>query len=55
MGNRVNRAIEPLAADQAIYYTGRHSGLVLTYEQGLEPGSIDMAGGAEYRGRRTPV
>ncbi len=59
---RINRAIELLAADQAIYYVGPHSGHVLTYEQGVEDagtwadyinvgmehGSFDMAGLAEY-------
>ena len=34
MANRINRAIELLAADQAIYYIGAHTGHVLTYEQG---------------------
>jgi 2-keto-3-deoxy-L-rhamnonate aldolase RhmA len=59
---RVNRAIELLEADQAIYYMGPHSGHVLTREQGrkdaktwadyinvgMEHGSFDMAGLAEY-------
>lgn len=62
MATRLNRCIELLMADQAIYYTGAHSGHVLTYEQGLadahtwadyinigmEHGSFDMAGLAEY-------
>ena len=34
MANRINRAIELLEADQAIYYDGPHTGHVLTYEQG---------------------
>ena len=34
MATRINRAIELLAAGQAIYYDGPHSGHVLTYEQG---------------------
>src|SRR5215472_5856252 len=62
MASRINRAIELLAQDQAIYYTGGHSGHVLTYAQGLEDahvwadyinvgmehGVFDMAGLAEY-------
>src|SRR5438270_7179530 len=62
MPNRINRAIELLEQDQAIYYTGGHSGHVLTYSQGredartwadyinvgMEHGSFDMAGLAEY-------
>ena len=62
MSNRINRAIELLAQDQAIYYDGPHSGHVLTYAQGredahtwadymnvgMEHGSFDMAGLAEY-------
>lgn len=59
---RVNRAIELLEQDQPIYYTGAHTGHVLTYEQGtkdaqiwsdyinvgMEHGSMDFAGLAEY-------
>ena len=62
MPARLNRCIELLMADQAIYYTGAHSGHVLTYEQGredahtwadyinigMEHGAFDMAGLAEY-------
>src|SRR5580693_8180924 len=62
MPNRINRAIELLQQDQAIYYTGGHSGHVLTYSQayedahvwadyinvGMEHGALDMAGLAEY-------
>jgi 4-hydroxy-2-oxoheptanedioate aldolase len=62
MAGRINRAIELLAQDQAIYYDGPHSGHVLSYEQGredaatwadymnvgMEHGSFDMAGLAEY-------
>jgi 4-hydroxy-2-oxoheptanedioate aldolase len=62
MPSRINRAIELLAEDQAIYYTGGHSGHVLTYAQGcedagvwadyinvgMEHGAFDMAGMAEY-------
>ena len=62
MPNRINRAIELLEQDQAIYYTGGHSGHVLTYRQGcedahvwadyinvgMEHGAFDMAGLAEY-------
>jgi 4-hydroxy-2-oxoheptanedioate aldolase len=59
---RINRAIELLAQDKAIFYAGEHTGHVLTYAQGLkdaqtyadylnigmEHGSFDMAGLAEY-------
>ncbi len=62
MASRINRAIELLEQDQAIYYTGGHSGHVLTYAQGrdeahvwadyinvgMEHGAFDMAGLAEY-------
>jgi len=62
MASRLNRAIELLSQDQAIYYEGPHSGHVLTYAQGkddaatwadyinvgMEHGSFDMAGLAEY-------
>src|SRR5437016_3250594 len=62
MAKRINRAIELLAGDQAIYYVGGHSGHVLTSSQGredadtwadyinigMEHGSFDMAGLAEY-------
>src|ERR687884_201010 len=62
VAERINRAIELLAADQPIYYTGGHTGHVLTYEQGkqdasiwadyinvgMEHGSFDMAGLAAY-------
>ena len=34
MTTRLNRAIELLSQDQPIYYTGGHTGHVLTYEQG---------------------
>src|SRR5271165_4692220 len=60
--NPINRAIELLRQDQAIYYVGGHSGHALTYAQGredahvwadyinvgMEHGSFDMAGLAEY-------
>jgi 4-hydroxy-2-oxoheptanedioate aldolase len=60
--SRINRAIELLARDQAIYYVGGHSGHVLTRAQGradagtwadyinigMEHGAFDMAGLAEY-------
>ena len=36
MANSINRAIQLLQQDQAIYYTGAHSGHVLTYAQGRE-------------------
>jgi 4-hydroxy-2-oxoheptanedioate aldolase len=59
---RINRAIELLEQDQAIYYAGHHTGHVLTHTQGkedahtwadyinvgMEHGSFDMAGLAEY-------
>ena len=62
MASRINRAIELLQQDQAIYYVGPHSGHVLTYEQGkkdagtwadyinvgMEHGAFDMTGLAEY-------
>jgi 4-hydroxy-2-oxoheptanedioate aldolase len=60
--SRINRALELLQQDQAIYYVGGHSGHALTYEQGkkdahswadyinigMEHGAFDMAGLAEY-------
>ncbi|NKB66936.1 MAG: hypothetical protein GKR89_07745 [Candidatus Latescibacteria bacterium] len=62
MASRVNRAVELLSQDQPIYYTGAHTGHVLTYEQGLkdagtwadyinvgmEHGAFDMAGLDRY-------
>lgn len=62
MNTRLNRAIELLAQDQPIYYTGGHTGHVLTYEQGkqdahtwadyinvgMEHGAFNMAGLDEY-------
>ncbi len=59
---RINRAIELLCQDQAIYYDGPHSGHVLTHAQGMadagtwadyinvgmEHGAFDMAGLAAY-------
>jgi 4-hydroxy-2-oxoheptanedioate aldolase len=62
MGYRINRAVELLQQDQAIYYVGGHSGHVLTRAQGgedaltwadyinvgMEHGAFDMAGLAEY-------
>ena len=33
---RVNRAVELLAAGQPVYYTGGHTGAILTHEQGVE-------------------
>lgn len=58
MATRINRAIELLGQDQAIYYDGPHSGHVLTHAQGvqdagtwadyinvgMEHGAFDMAG-----------
>ena len=62
MAARINRAVELLEQDQPIYYVGPHTGHVLTYEHGkqdahtwadyvnvgMEHGSFDMAGLAEY-------
>ncbi len=62
MVTRINRAIELLAQDQAIYYVGQHTGHVLSYAQGredartwadyinvgMEHGAFDMPGLAEY-------
>ncbi len=62
MAKRINRAIELLAQDQPIYYTGGHTGQALTYEQGkqdagtwadyinigMEHGAFNMAGLDEY-------
>src|ERR1700761_585393 len=62
MASRINRAIELLQQDQAIYYDGPHSGHVLTYDQGrrdagtwadyinvgMEHGCFDMTGLAAY-------
>src|SRR3954449_3500157 len=62
MPKRINRCIELLEQDQAIYYDGAHSGHVLTRAQGvidaaswadyinvgMELGSFDMAGLSEY-------
>jgi 4-hydroxy-2-oxoheptanedioate aldolase len=58
MSERINRAIALLEQDQPIYYTGGHTGHVLTYEQGrtdagtwadyinvgMEHGAFNMAG-----------
>ncbi len=44
MGNRINRAVELLSQDQPIYYTGAHTGHVLTFEQGEK----DAATWADY-------
>jgi 2-keto-3-deoxy-L-rhamnonate aldolase RhmA len=62
MANRINRTIELLQQDQAVYYDGPHSGHLLTYGQGrrdaatwadyinvgMEHGAFDMTGLAEY-------
>ncbi len=62
MSTRINRAIELLAQDQAIYYTGAHSGHKLSHAQGvadaaiwsdyinigMEHGAFDMAGLEAY-------
>ncbi len=58
MASRINRAIELLQQDQAIYYTGHHTGHLLTYDEGrkdahtwadyinvgMEHGAFDLAG-----------
>jgi 2-keto-3-deoxy-L-rhamnonate aldolase RhmA len=62
MASRINRAIELLSEDQAIYYVGPHTGHMLTVAQGVEDsktwadyinvgmehGAFDMTGLAEY-------
>jgi 4-hydroxy-2-oxoheptanedioate aldolase len=62
MAQRINRAIELLSQDQAIYYVGGHSGHILTRAQGredaatwadyinvgMEHGAVDMTGLGEY-------
>src|SRR5215813_6680967 len=62
MGKRINRCVELLEQDQAIYYDGPHSGHMLTSAQGridaatwadymnvgMEHGAFDMTGLAEY-------
>ena len=62
MPGRINRAIEQLEQDHAVYYTGGHTGHVLSYEQGcldahtwadyinvgMEHGAFDMPGLAAY-------
>jgi 4-hydroxy-2-oxoheptanedioate aldolase len=62
VASRINRAIELLAQDQAIYYVGAHTGHVLTRGQGredahtwadyinvgMEHGAFDMTGLGEY-------
>lgn len=62
MAKRINRAIELLEEDQALYYDGPHTGHILTYEQGkkdaktwadyinvgMEHGAFDMTGLEAY-------
>jgi 2-keto-3-deoxy-L-rhamnonate aldolase RhmA len=62
MASRINRTIELLEQDQAVYYDGPHSGHMLSYGQGrrdvdtwadymnvgMEHGAFDMTGLAEY-------
>jgi 2-keto-3-deoxy-L-rhamnonate aldolase RhmA len=62
VASHINRAIQLLAQDQAIYYLGGHSGYTLSRAQGredasiwadyvnigMEHGAFDMAGLAEY-------
>jgi 4-hydroxy-2-oxoheptanedioate aldolase len=62
VASRLNRAIELLEQDQAIYYVGGHTGHLLTREQGrkdahtwadyinvgMEHGALDLAGLDEY-------
>jgi 4-hydroxy-2-oxoheptanedioate aldolase len=70
MAQRINRLVELLAAGQAIYYDGHHSGHVLTREQGradaatwadymnigMEHGCFDMSGLEAYmRGMAEPA
>ena len=59
---RINKAVELLSVDQPVYYTGAHSGHVLTYEEGkkdaqtwadyinigMEHGCFDMTGLDNY-------
>ena len=33
---RINRAVELLSQDQPVYYTGGHTGAILTHEQGMK-------------------
>src|SRR5262249_60777057 len=44
MASRVNRAIELLAEDQAIYYVGQHTGHDLSFARGR----VDAATWADY-------
>lgn len=62
MAARINRCIELLSQDIGVYYTGHHTGHVLSYEQGkqdagtwadyinigMEHGAFDMGGLAQY-------
>ncbi len=62
MPNRINKIIELLEQDQPVYYTGSHTGAVLTYESGremaktwadyinigMEHGTFDLAGLGEF-------
>lgn len=62
MASHINRAIQLLEDDQAIYYDGPHTGHILTYDQGradaktwadyinvgMEHGAFDMTGLEEY-------
>src|SRR5439155_1699486 len=62
MAKRINRALELLAQDQAVYYVGGHTGHPLLFGRGrqdahtwadyinvgMEHGSFDMPGLAEY-------
>src|SRR5260370_7884718 len=62
MASRINRAIELLAQNQAIYYVGAHTGHILTRAQGsedagswadyinvgMEHGAFDMTGLGDY-------
>ncbi|MGH7155196.1 MAG: hypothetical protein ACREF3_14830, partial [Acetobacteraceae bacterium] len=60
--NRINRAIQLLGENQAIYYTGHHTGHTLTYDEGrkdaqtwadyinvgMEHGAFDLTGLEHY-------
>ena len=49
MTGRINRAVEQLEQDHAVYYVGGHTGHVLTYEAGR---GQDRRGRAGHRRRK---